>query len=271
MKKVLFLIPALLMTVLSGCNKQTSSSTSSEATTSQKTSTTSSFSVPEYDGTYYSTISETLSGTDLIDALHTLNDDKQQKRIGYDAMKSKFYITDPGDKAGETRSFYSGKSATYSGNMNREHVWPASRTRLGRDKDPLEDDMHMTRPTLTSENSARGNSFFTTSGGGGWDPATFDNESYRGDSARIIFYCVIFDPQLKLVDKSTDTASNHTMGKLSDLLAWNLQYAINEREVIRNTEVEKLQGNRNPFIDHPEYACKIWGNTNDTTRSICGM
>ncbi len=73
------------------------------------------------------------------------------------------------------------------------------------------------------------------------------------------------------------------MGKLSDLLKWNLQYLPSTSETAdtalrveqnRNNVIESnaaLQGNRNPFIDHPEYACKIWGNTNSATKSICGM
>ena len=69
------------------------------------------------------------------------------------------------------------------------------------------------------------------------------------------------------------------------MLRWNLQYSpkdtsftgaddlarrteLNRNEVIQNDS--NGQGNRNPFIDHPEYACKIWGDTNATTRQICG-
>ncbi len=217
--------------------------------------------------TYYSGINSTATGTTLLSALQSLNSTKLQHRVGYSSMPSYFATTDPGDSSGQTRSFYSGSSATYSGNMNREHVWPASRTVLGRDKDPLEDDMHMVRPTLTSENSSRGNSFFAESGA--WDPASFNNPSYRGDAARIIFYCVVADSQLSLVDKATDSTSNHTMGKLADMLQWNIDYPVQSREETRNEEVEKLQGNRNPFIDHPGYACKIWGNTNSDTQRIC--
>lgn len=217
--------------------------------------------------TYYNGIDNTATGTTLLSALQSLNSTKLQHRVGYSNMPSYFATTDPGDSSGQTRSFYSGSSATYSGNMNREHVWPASRTVLGRDKDPLENDMHMVRPTLTSENSSRGNSFFAESGA--WDPASFNNPSYRGDAARIIFYCVVADSQLSLVDKTTDSTSNHTMGKLADMLQWNIDYPIQSREETRNEEVEKLQGNRNPFIDHPGYACKIWGNTNSDTQRIC--
>ncbi len=208
--------------------------------------------------TYYSDINaDELTPAQLLSALQSLNNTKLKSRVGYDQMKSKFVYTDPGVRSGEVTSFYSGNSATYSGNMNREHVWPASRTVGGRDNDPLEDDIHMTRPTLISENSARGNSFFAESGA--WDPASFDNPSYRGDAARIIFYCVVADSRLSLVDKTNDGSGNHTMGKLSDMLKWNLEYPVQARERTRNEEAEKLQGNRNPFIDHPEWANYIWG------------
>lgn len=221
--------------------------------------------------TYYQNISNNKVGTEFLNELHELNEEKRQRLIGYDNMPGYFVQTDPGSSSGKVTSFYSGTSASYSGNMNREHVWPASRTVGGRGSDPLEDDIHMVRPTLTSENSSRGNKFFTTSDGGGWDPATFNNPSYRGDSARIIFYSVVSDTRLSIVDISDDYSYNHTMGKLSDLLTWNLEYSVAERERVRNEAAESLQGNRNPFIDHPEYACRIWGNTNQTTRSICGM
>lgn len=220
---------------------------------------------------YYSGISESSSGTTLLSSLQSLNTSKRRSLVGYDNMPSKFQLTDPGTSSGQVTSFYSGKSAKYSGNMNREHTWPASRTVGGRGSDPLEDDIHMTRPTLTSDNSSRGNSLFTYSNERGWDPASLGVESYRGDSARIIFYCVVADSRLGLVDRDIDSSSNHTMGKLSTLLEWNLKYPVLNREKTRNTEAEKLQGNRNPFIDHPEYACKIWGNENDNTRKACGL
>ena len=258
--KLLFLIPVMVLTTLTGCNKKKQESSSISESSSQI----------EDLGEYYKTIDLSEEGKDLLNSLHTLNTQKTNKLIDYGSMPSYFSKTDPGDTKGSVRSFYSGKSASYQGNMNREHVWPASRTFLGRGNDPLEDDMHMVRPTLTSENSARGNKFFTTTGSGGWDPASFNNESYRGDAARIIFYCVVFETGYDIVDLSSDSTANHTMGKLSDLLKWNLEYPVADRENIRNVEVEKLQGNRNPFIDYPGFACKIWGDRNNETKRICG-
>lgn len=222
--------------------------------------------------TYYNGIGDA-TGDSLLSALRSLNGSKRKSTVGYKPMLNNpsngFYITDPGNGSNTITTFYSGKNNNGTSGLNREHVWPDSRG-----GNLVEADIHMPRPTLTAENGKRGNSFYVQgkcSSSGGWDPAmeSFGQESYRGDSARIIFYCVVASSSLSLVDKENDTASNNTMGKLSDLLRWNINYPVLEREKTRNEGAEYLQGNRNPFIDHPEYACKIWGNTNSTTKSIC--
>lgn len=226
-------------------------------------------------GDYYESITSDLSGTALLQALHNLNAKKRTKTVGYRNMLNSpsqgFYITDPGTGSNTITTFYSGKNNSGTGGLNREHVWPKSRG-----GGSVENDIHMPRPTLSSENGSRGNSFYVEGkckSSGGWDPAMeeFGLETYRGDSARIIFYCAIAETSLTIVDKDDDSTGNSTMGKLSDLLKWNLKYNILDREKIRNEGAQKLQGNRNPFVDHPEYACKIWGLTNSTTKSICGM
>jgi endonuclease I len=43
------------------------------------------------------------------------------------------------------------------------------------------------------------------------------------------------------------------------LLEWNALDPVDDLEKQRNKEGEKKQGNRNPFIDYPELANKIWG------------
>ena len=52
-------------------------------------------------------------------------------------------------------------------------------------------------------------------------------------------------------------------------LKWHLEHPITERETRRNEVVYGNQGNRNPFVDHPEYACRIWGGTNSQTQALC--
>ena len=243
------------------------------------------------EGTYYSGISDSLSGEDLLNALHTLNTQKRTRTVGYAGFRQ-FAATcdaDP-DGSGKIIGFYDnakiGPSWDNGSTWNREHVWPNVR-----DGDKVENDAHMVRPAATSTNSGRGSKGFGTDS---FDPGK-DIAYYRGAAARIIFYAAIADTSLKVVDYSFPYdgvgSGNHgyavgTMGSLSDMLQWNLQYLPSDtsftgaNDLARRTELsrnEKIQtasggqGNRNPFIDHPEYACKIWGNTNAKTKQICGM
>ena len=99
--------------------------------------------------TYYNDIGSGLNGQNLTNALNALNKSKRKSTVGYSSLPSNFKYTDydPDKGYGSTTllSFYSGKSAVYSGNMNREHVWPDSRG-----GNQVEADIHMVRPTLTS-------------------------------------------------------------------------------------------------------------------------
>ena len=222
--------------------------------------------------TYYNGIDQYATGNNLTTALNSLNETKRQRLIAYDNLKNYFTQTDPGSYSGQVTAFYSGTSAKYNGNMNREHVWPFSKLYINtgnRGQNDIEKDLHMIRPAMIDDNSGRGNAFFTEPTGQGWDPGSLGNNSYRGDSARIIFYCCIADLNLTLVDRDYDSKDNHTMGRLSTLLKWNLEYPVLQREKTRNEAAESIQGHRNPFIDHPEYACRIWGNTNADTQRIC--
>ncbi len=236
--------------------------------------------------TYYSGISDDLTGNDLLSALQSLNSSKRKTTVGYSGMGTspsgqfKYTDYDPNsvqyDSNGQPYgtkliTFYSGNSAT-SG-MNREHVWPNSHG-----GNSVEDDIHMPRPTLNAENGSRGNSFYVEGkchSSNGWDPAMedFGLESYRGDSARIIFYCVVANSKLSLLEADSHSTSNsnrdNLMGRLSHLIKWHLENPVLEREQNRNEGAEYLQGNRNPFIDHRSYACKIWGNANSDTKKYC--
>ena len=40
---------------------------------------------------------------------------------------------------------------------------------------------------------------------------------------------------------------------------WHLADSVSTKETNRNNAVYNIQGNRNPFIDHPEYVYAVWG------------
>ena len=45
---------------------------------------------------------------------------------------------------------------------------------------------------------------------------------------------------------------------MSDLLRWHCEHPVEKREHDRNDDVQEWQGNRNPFIDRPEFVQTIW-------------
>lgn len=228
------------------------------------------------DETYYKTIDP--NSSTLLNDLRTLNKEKKTNSYSYDGLKALFKYTDADpDGSGKILGFYDnhlvGPTWDSAKTWNREHVWPKS---LGGNN--VEGDAHMVRPAWVKSNSDRGNKYYAKNNA--YDPGDLGHPEYRGIAARIIFYCVVAHGSLGLVDKESGGGDNK-MGKLSDLLEWNLQYPPTKSgsasaelrcEQNRNDIIQqKYQGNRNPFIDHPEYACKIWGTTNSNTRRVCGL
>lgn len=235
---------------------------------------------------YYSTITDSMSGSTLLSALQSLNSSKKKKDVGYSSMGTgtdgAFIYTDydlnstatdsNGQKYGtKVASFYTKTSTT---SWNREHTWPKSHG-----GNLIDDDIHMTRPTITSENSDRGNSFYVegkNSSSAGWDPYTAGySKEMRGECARIILYGVVANSSLSLVASDSHSTSNanpdNLMGNMHTLIKWHFDYSPNVYEMNRNNGGEYLQGNRNPFIDHPEYVAKIWSSFDSTVSSLCSQ
>ena len=158
-----------------------------------------------------------------------------------------------------------GELTTTTDSCNREHTWPNSR---GCGKSGPGSDPFVIRPTLTSENSSRGNSFYGEESGT-WDPASCGFEGARGESARVILYAATAyygtsgngGKPFELVDKRSDDPDNHTMGRLSTLLEWNRLYKPNAIEIQINDYLCSKGYGRNPFVDDPSYADLIWSNS----------
>jgi endonuclease I len=109
---------------------------------------------------------------------------------------------------------------------------------------------------------------------GGWQ--TWSGR--KGDVARALFYMDLryeggthgtsgaAEPDLRLTDDLSLVQASNTganlgiayMGKLSVLLQWHQEDPVDAKEMARNDAVFSFQGNRNPFIDHPEWAACLW-------------
>ena len=102
---------------------------------------------------------------------------------------------------------------------------------------------------------------------------TFETWNHRkGDVARAVMYMAIryeggtdptsgqTEPNLELTDNrnlivgSSNYNAPAYMGLLTDLLAWSAGDPPDAEEIARNDVIQAFQGNRNPFIDHPEWA-----------------
>lgn len=181
---------------------------------------------------------------------------------------------------------YSGWSVNAAQEFNggsgwsREHIWAKSRGDFGTAIGPGTD-VHALRPCDVSVNSARNNRWFaecsteyidgngatgsyTSSSQWVWKP----NDNVKGDVARMIFYMATRyegangEPDLEVIDSiPSDNFTNDPIhAKLSDLYQWHLDDPVDDWERNRNDIIYySYQNNRNPFIDHPEYATLIWG------------
>ena len=92
----------------------------------------------------------------------------------------------------------------------------------------------------------------------------------KGDIARAMFYLDVryagdqidagsappqMEPDLELVEDTGELGLGvPKMGKLSTLLQWHIADPVDDTERLRNEEVFNFQQNRNPFVDHPEWA-----------------
>lgn len=242
-----------------------------------------------YTGSYYDNLTTDLEGSAFRAELAELITDTHTKYTSYSGLANAFKVADADpDNNGNVIWFYTGTSVPFSGfggsvgDTNREHVWPKD----GGDAFPAESgpgsDAHHLRPTETQLNSTRGSKNFDevaqtsanivkengSSGYGnsayGADALCYSSGSffypakgYRGATARILFYMQTRwgDHNLEFVDGA---GSSKTIGKISTLLKWHLEEPPTEEEIRRNEVVFGLQGNRNPFIDHPEYAAQIY-------------
>jgi uncharacterized protein len=223
--------------------------------------------------TYYANANG-LTGAALKTALHNII--KVQTKITYSQVTEALKDTDEDpNNPNNVILLYKGTSqakSTFGGNANdwnREHVWAQSHGSFGTVVGPGTD-IHHLKPTDASVNSSRGNLDFDN-GGTFHSECTqckFDGDSWeapdrvKGDIARMLMYMAVRyegngEIDLELVNYTGTSGAIH--GKLSTLLQWHAQDPVDAFEMRRNNVIyEKYQGNRNPFIDHPEYATMIW-------------
>lgn len=143
--------------------------------------------------------------------------------------------------------------------LNCEHTWPQSKF-SGSEKGTMKSDLHHLFPSDSEMNSKRGNLRFGEVNGGGQELKCPQSELgrgprgdwifeppmvHKGNVARALFYFAV------RYDVEIDTDQEKALRE------WNRQDPVDRDEQDRNEQIERLQGNRNPFIDHPEWVDRI--------------
>ena len=151
---------------------------------------------------------------------------------------------------------------------NREHSYAQSRgvPELGQ-SGPGSDAHHLRASDITL-NGNRGNLMFANGSGtahaigGGWYPG----DEWKGDIARMMLYMYLrYGTQCLPSNIAIGTTNSVDSNMVNLLLDWNAADPVSAYEDNRNTFHDSsetyAQGNRNPFIDNPNLATKIWGGT----------
>ncbi len=164
---------------------------------------------------------------------------------------------------------------------NREHLFPKhwlnlTSSQVSNSYHGVASDLFEVAPSNPSVNSSRGDygyGYYPYSGSYGansdgsdtyWYPGNED----RGDIARAMFYMATRYGQNQTNNLSliNGTPQLYQMGDLNSLLHWNYDDGVDNFERRRNEYTYSsalnptyYQGNRNPYIDHPEYVWAIFG------------
>ena len=174
---------------------------------------------------------------------------------------------------------------------NREHLWPNSRGILSDGADYA--DLFNLRPADVEVNADRANLAFeetdptanmvvpgspeapqTSRDPNSWEPPPV----VKGDIARALFYMALRydadgtqEADLTLTDDlALVTGNAPVMGRLTTLLLWHLDDPVSAAEMLRNDCVHLRQGNRNPFIDGPDWVKSVYGDPMFVTGTVAG-
>ena len=163
---------------------------------------------------------------------------------------------------------------------NREHVWPRSLGNFGTSQG-VGTDVHNLKPADGGLNSLRSNIEYddlgSTGSGVNYNGTATGNringsaglfeprDKVKGDLARIILYMDLryegagSEPDLVVREALNSGGTTHAV--LSTLLDWHFTDPVDSFELNRNDVIHNMQGNRNPFIDHPELVHYIYGDS----------
>ena len=147
------------------------------------------------------------------------------------------------------------------------HLYPTDGYVNGRRSNDPFGEVEATTAKWTSSNGSKSGAGTAASGytGNVFEP----RNEYKGDFARTYFYMVTCyenelvnwtDAEAKPMLNATKYPS-FTTWAINLLLKWSRNDKVSQKEIDRNNAVYEIQKNRNPFIDYPQLAEYIWGDS----------
>lgn len=226
---------------------------------------------------------ESLQGLALRDWLRTNWYAGRHRSVGYAAARRAMYSVIDVATDGRVYDVYAGfsqpaRDTTFLDPINAEHTVPQSWFNR---RDPMRSDIHHLFPTHKEANSARGSDPFgeiedaTTEFWFGVVDGQFKRltavppsnrdafaedtagefeppEVHEGDLARAVFYFYTMYPGV--VGTIDDIAADG----VGQLFTWHLEDPPDAKEIERNGRIERVQGNRNSYVDRPEWVCRAY-------------
>lgn len=237
-----------------------------------------------------------LSGYKLKTAIKEVLKSSHKDR-GYGALMNVYFSTDADktyDNDGSIVDIYSEEPSSYdpynfknssskcgtykkeSDCFNREHLMPQS---VFDKSNPMRSDVFHVFPTDGYVNGRRSNypfgevknpkwqskngSKLGTNTTGNYNGTVFEPiDEFKGDIARaLLYFATRYEDRVSswhhdMLNGTRDQV--YQTWFLEILLKWHKQDPVSQHEINRNNIGQKYQGNRNPFIDHPEWVEKIW-------------
>ena len=172
---------------------------------------------------------------------------------------------------------------------NREHSMPKS---WFHDISPMRTDLFHLYPTDGYVNGRRSNNSYGEVSSASWTSqngsklgtcnypgysTSFPNskvfepiDEYKGDLARSYFYMLTRyrfrqfyqdgnNHNDMVVGNGGTNVCQFTPWAQNMLLEWAANDPVSQKEIDRNNRIYQIQGNRNPYIDHPEWPAMVWG------------
>jgi endonuclease I len=189
---------------------------------------------------------------------------------GYDDLNVCNYVSesDFGTSPNWNQHRRRNKNADVSGGSecawNREHVYAQALGTPNLGTSGAGSDAHHLRTADVDRNANRSSAKFGAgSGNSGYNGSFwYPGDEWKGDVARICMYLYLHYPT-QCLPENVGTGP-FTSDMLTLFLQWNAEDPVSLYEDKRNTYLGNSanfygQGNRNPFIDNPYLATKIWG------------